>query len=210
MFQKLLELDTDVFLYLNGLHSPQMDGFMWWVSQKYSWLPFYFILLAIIIYRERPVRFIYTLIFITLVIVLNDQISVLIKGLIERPRPSRNPDIADMVHVINDYRGGRYGFVSSHAANVFGAAAFLAGRFKDARWGIFLYLWAALVSYSRIYLGVHYPLDIICGGLMGIILGIQCYVYNVKTVVAVERQISIYKNKKALKERRKKARETVK
>lgn len=199
MLQKLLELDTNVFLFLNGFHSPQMDSFMWWVSGTTSWIPLYAVLLIIIIYRERPVRFIYTVIFIALVVLLCDQISVLIKNLVERPRPSHNPDIEEVIHLVNNRRAGKYGFVSSHAANTFGVAAFLTNQFKNAKWGVFLFAWATLVSYSRIYLGVHYPLDILCGALLGIILGVQCYVYKVWTVVFVERRINMRKEKKAIK-----------
>lgn len=199
MFRWLLELDKDVFLYLNGIHSPQWDSIMWWISRTNSWIPLYIILLIVIIYKERPFRFVFTLLFLAIVVLLSDQISVLIKNLVERPRPTHNSEIAGLVHMVNGYKGGTYGFLSSHAANVFGVATFLANQFKDFKWRFFLFSWALIVSYSRIYLGVHYPLDIICGAILGSLIGIQCYVFKVRTVVAVERRIDIYKEKKVAK-----------
>ena len=184
----LVELDKKAFLFLNGKHSPVWDEIMWWISGKTSWIPFYVILLIIIIYRERPYKFIYTIVFVAIVVFLCDKLSVLIKDFIERPRPTHDPVIANMVHIVKNYRGGTYGFVSSHAANTFGVAVFLASWFKNNKWSLFLIAWATIVSYSRIYLGVHYPLDIIFGALLGILIGSQCYVYKVWTMVYIERK----------------------
>ncbi len=207
MLRWLLDLDKDVFLFLNGLHSPEWDKIMWWISHENSWIPLYVILLIVLIYQDRSYRVFFTLLFLGLVILLNDQISVLIKNLVERPRPTHNPEIADLVHIVKDYRGGQYGFVSSHAANVFGLAVYLLNQFKNIKWSIFLIVWATVVSYSRIYLGVHYPLDIICGAVMGILIGTQCYVYKVKTTVAVQHRINIRKEKKEEKRKAQKAAE---
>ena len=196
MFRWLIELDKDALLYLNHFNSPIWDDIMWWISRTNSWIPLYIILLGFIIYRERPYRFIYTVLFLILVVVLCDQISVLIKNLVERPRPTHDPDIADMVHIVNNYRGGKYGFVSSHAANTFGVAIYLVNQFKHFKWTLFLLAWATVVCYSRIYLGVHYPLDIFFGAILGMMIGIQCYVFKVRTVVYIERRLEIRKERK--------------
>ena len=196
MFQWFIELDKKAFLYLNGIHSPAWDEVMLWVSRTASWIPLYIILLIIIIYRERPLRFIFTILFVAITVLLCDQISVFIKNLVERPRPTHSSDIADLVHVVNNYRGGMYGFVSSHAANVFGVATFLSSQFKHFRWSLLLFAWAALVAYSRIYLGVHYPLDIVCGAALGALTGTQCYVFKVRTAVYFERKSEIRKEKR--------------
>lgn len=107
-----------------------------------------------------------------------DQTSVkLFKDVFERLRPCHQPTIAHLVHVVNDHCGGQYGFVSSHAANTFAFAAFLGGVFaQKVKWfSCVLWVWAAIVAYSRIYLGVHYPGDIIGGALLGILIGRLVY-----------------------------------
>ena len=196
MLNWLLELDKDLFLYLNGKHSPVWDCIMWWISGKTSWIPLYVVLLFIIIYRERPYKFIYAIVFLAIVVLLCDQISVVIKNMLERPRPTHDPIIADMAHIVNDYRGGKFGFVSSHAANCFGVAAFLSFWFKRYKWTLFLMAWATIVSYSRIYLGVHYPLDIICGALLGIMTGVICYVCKIQAMTYIERKIENRRSRK--------------
>ena len=196
MLDWLVELDKRCFLFLNSKHSPAWDDIMWWISGNKIWIPLYIVLLAVIIYKELPYRFIFTILFIAVTVALCDKISVFIKNWVERPRPTHDSGIADLVHIVNNYKGGAYGFVSSHAANVFGVATFLSLQFKHYKWEIFLYVWAIAVSYSRIYLGVHYPLDIIFGALLGVLIGIQLYVLKVRTAVFVERKLSNRKRKK--------------
>ena len=196
MWNWFIELDKKAFLYLNGIHSPEWDGIMWWISSFAPWILLYIFLIIVIIYKERPYRFIFTILFLVIAVTLCDQISVLIKFLVERPRPSHDPEISGMVHILNGYRGGAYGFVSSHAANSFGTASFLSNQFKHFKWTLFLFTWAILVTYSRIYLGVHYPLDIICGAILGVIIGIQCYIYKVRITVYFERSSEIRREKK--------------
>ena len=196
MIQWLIEFDKKAFLYFNSMHSPAWDNVMWWVSGNKLWIPLYIILLIIIIYKERPYRFIFTILFVALAVGLSDPISVLIKNLVERPRPSHDPEISNLVHIVNNYRGGTYGFVSSHAANFFAVACFLSNQFKHFRWSVFLFFWATLIVYSRVYLGVHYPMDIICGATLGALVGIICYNLKVRTVVYVEQRIEERKAKK--------------
>jgi len=194
MLQWFIELDKNVFLYINGIHSPAWDNVMWWITRASTWIPLYIVLLVIVIYKERPYRFIFTILFVALVVTLCDQFSVLIKNLVERPRPTHDPEIANLVHIVNNYRGETYGFVSSHAANFFGVATFLSNQFKHFRWSLFLFIWALVIVYSRVYMGVHYPLDIICGAMLGVLIGILCYTLKVRTAVYVEQRIE---NRKA-------------
>jgi undecaprenyl-diphosphatase len=141
------------------------------ISDKEFWYPFYGILILIMVWRYKW-NAIITLLFIALLITLSDQISVKgFKEVFERWRPTHNPEIRDIVHTVKGYRGGDYGFVSSHAANTFAMAFFTTKLFRNRYYGWFIFIWAAVVSYSRIYLGVHYPLDIIGGALLGILLG---------------------------------------
>lgn len=167
--ETLIELDESLFFFLNGLHSPWMDTIMYYASEKYTWLPLYAFLLALII-REYGWQTIAWLVAIALAITLADQItSGFMKPFFERFRPSRDPEFAEgLVHIVNDYRGGRFGFASSHAANSFATATILHLILRPAyRYTGWLFVFAAFVSYSRIYLGVHYPGDVLVGGLIG-------------------------------------------
>ncbi|MGM0567285.1 MAG: phosphatase PAP2 family protein [Bacteroidota bacterium] len=175
MIETLEKLDQQLFLFLNGIHSPFWDTVMYWISDKYFWFPFYAVLIGIIIYKERK-KSIPILIAIAVLITLADQLSVhLFKEVFERFRPCRpESPIHEMVHIVNNHCGGQYGFISSHATNSFAAATLLAGVLGKYFRGFaaFIMIWAAVVSYSRIYLGVHYPGDVLGGAIFGILLGL--------------------------------------
>jgi undecaprenyl-diphosphatase len=152
-----------------------MDGIMWQISTKTIWIPFYAILIFFMIWKRKKYCWI-TILSIALMILLSDQIADLIKDSVQRFRPSHNPIIENIVHVLKApdgriYRGGDFGFVSSHASNSFAAAAFISMFFAKRWLTILMFTWAVLVCYSRIYLGVHYPLDVLCGGLLGFSVG---------------------------------------
>ncbi len=172
MMTFLLQIDHWLFRLINGLHHPFLDEIMWIFSQRFYWIPLYALLLFLIIkkYRKASAVIIFALI---VTIVLSDQISVLIKDNVMRLRPSHNPDYENVIHLVHEYKGGTYGFVSSHAANVsaFVTYLLLIPVFQKKRYWYLLVLWAFLVSYSRIYLGVHYPADIAGGIMIGILIG---------------------------------------
>jgi undecaprenyl-diphosphatase len=171
MLEKILQIDTDLFLFLNGLHVPFLDPIMVFISGKLTWLPFY-LFLVFLMYRKFGWRLVWVLIGAALVVTLADQTSVhLFKNIFERLRPCHNPEIREFIHLAAGRCYGKFGFVSSHAANTFGVAVFLAFVFKTRWFTWFILAWAALVSYSRIYLGVHYPADILVGGLLGAVCG---------------------------------------
>jgi undecaprenyl-diphosphatase len=174
MIDFLTNLDSQLFLFLNGLHSEFWDSIMWWVSGKEEWIPLYMVILGWLIFRFKW-RILYLIPFIVLLIVLSDQISVLIKNTVQRFRPTHDPEIGNLVNTLNNYRGGKFGFVSSHAANSFALAIFTSLILKNKWFTVFIFFWAALVSYSRIYLGVHYPGDILFGALLGIALGMVTF-----------------------------------
>lgn len=176
MLEILKNIDTQLFVFLNGIHSPAWDKIMWWITGTNSWIPMYALIVGYIVYKYRW-KAIITLIFIALVVTLTDQISVHgFKEVFQRLRPCHNPELKDIVHLVNNKCGGRFGFVSSHAANTFGVAFFLANLFKNKYFSIFIFLWASVVSYSRIYLGVHYPFDILGGAALGGIIGFLVYI----------------------------------
>jgi undecaprenyl-diphosphatase len=171
MIELLKHIDTQVLLYLNSLNSPFLDKVMWFISERNTWIPFYLVLLGFVIYKFKKQSWIVLLAIIVL-IVLSDQISSgIIKPLVERLRPSHDPVIGNQIHIVNNYRGGLYGFISSHAANTFAIAVFLALLFKRKVFTISIIIWASIVSFSRIYLGVHYPGDVLCGAILGTGLG---------------------------------------
>jgi len=167
--------DTQLFIFLNGIHSPFWDPVMFWITKTNSWIPAYVILLIAIIYKQRKGAII-TLLFIGLLIFLSDQISVhFFKDVFQRLRPCHTPELQDIVHLVKNKCGGKFGFVSSHAANTFALASFLSFLFKYKPFTIIAFLWAAIVSYSRIYLGVHFPLDVLCGAILGFIIGFAVF-----------------------------------
>ncbi|MGD2034699.1 MAG: phosphatase PAP2 family protein [Bacteroidales bacterium] len=175
MSDKLIALDTQLFLWLNSQHSPFWDKVMWLVSGKIEWLPLYLILVAFIIYRYRW-QSLAIIVSIIIAVALADHLAVkAFKEVFERLRPSHNPEIQDLVHIVNNYRGGLYGFVSNHAANSFSLAMFLSLLLKNKLFTAGIFFWAILVSYSRIYLGVHYPGDILGGAALGMVIGWLAY-----------------------------------
>lgn len=164
----LLELDRDVFLFLNSLNTPWLDSVMPWITRTESWIPLYLVLLYLVIREFRKDSWA-VLVGIALTIVIADQVtSNLMKPFFERLRPSHDPTLEGLVHIVNGYRGGLYGFASGHAANTFGVTTFLVSVLSRYRWMSWLFLWAGLMTYSRIYLGVHYPGDILVGAIVGI------------------------------------------
>lgn len=169
---QLIELDKELFLYLNSLHTLWLDPVMFWLTKTIVWLPLYLFLLYII-YKNYKTKSWIVFIGIAITIFLADQItSGFMKPFFERLRPSREPSLEGMVHLVNGYKGGMYGFASSHAANTFGIAAFLSLLFhKKYAWINWIFGWSFITGYTRIYLGVHYPGDILVGGIIGIICG---------------------------------------
>ena len=190
MIEYLNRLDTDLFLFLNGFNSPFWDRVMWFVSGKLEWLPLYIILAGWLIYKFRW-KAVLVFIFTALLITASDQLSVkMFKEVFQRLRPCRNEEIIDLVYIVNGYCAGKYSFVSSHAANSFALAAFTSLILKNRAYSWFIYSWAAVVSYSRIYLGVHYPGDVLGGAVLGIGVGVMLWLlYRYVSSLEVVRRI---------------------
>jgi len=171
--------DKELFLLLNGNAGPAMDWFMVMVSEKYFWLPLY-VLFLWLIYRNYGVKgALLAILAVAVSVTMTDQSSVqLFKFQFERFRPCHNLELQGLFHqpeVIGC--GGRFGFVSSHAANFFGVSTLigLSLRHRYPRIMLWLYLWAGLIAYSRVYLAKHYPADILGGAILGILLGYLAY-----------------------------------
>ena len=173
-------LDQHLFLFLNSLNSPFFDKVMYTVSGRVIWIPLYLSILIFLGIRYKR-KFLVILLFIILAATLSDQISVLIKNIVQRIRPCHEPALEGLIHIVKGDCGGLYSFVSSHATNSFDVAL-LSLLFIGKRWfTISIVLWASIISYSRIYLGVHYPGDVLCGAIVGAFIGWSAYKLYVMT-----------------------------
>ena len=167
-------IDTDLFLFLNGLHSDWLDNVMIAITLMWAWIPLYLLLIYWVV-KQYGKRCWWIFLAVGIVVLCSDQLSAHVcKPLFHRLRPCYNADFQDLIYLPKGLAGGKYGFVSSHAANTFAVAAFLTPALQKGRsWiGIVLYLWAFISSYSRIYMGYHYPGDILCGAILGILVGL--------------------------------------
>ena len=174
--QQLIELDKEVLLALNGCHSLFWDGFMWTATKTITWIPVAAALLYVIFKNNKLKQAATILLLLALCVTLADQItSGFCKPFFARFRPTQDPDIMYLVHTVNGYRGGMYGFMSSHAANTFAVAMFVSLLIRNWLMTLATFSWAMLATYSRIYLGVHYPGDILCGATVGMLVAVLLY-----------------------------------
>ncbi|MDR0742903.1 MAG: phosphatase PAP2 family protein [Tannerella sp.] len=174
MLEKILDYEEGAFLWLNSYHAPFGNQFMWLFSGKIFWIPLATLFIFMLFYKNRKhwKETLLVLAAIALVITLCDQFaSGICKPMFTRFRPTHHPEFMDKVQTVFDYRGGRFGFISGHAANAFGFATLTSLIFRYRFYSVALYLWATINSYSRIYLGVHFISDIIPGIVAGLLFG---------------------------------------
>lgn len=172
--ESLEALDRSAFLAINGWHAPWADQPMLLVSEMITWFPLYLFFLFLIQRRFGWNGLWWSIPVIGIMVLCSDKGSVLLfKENVQRLRPCHEPSLDGLVHLVKEGCGGLYGFVSSHASNHFAIALFMVGVTGGTpRWAIpALLIWAALISYSRVYLGVHYPGDVLVGGLYGAAIG---------------------------------------
>lgn len=171
--QSILEWDKDLFLYLNGFNSDFWDTIMMLNTRKETWIPLYLTLLYYIVknYRNKAVLIIVALV---LVVAGADQLAGLLKVTVQRLRPVHDPAIEHLVHNVL-HKGGLYGFVSAHAANSVAILVFTATLFKRRSYFYMMLIWTVIFCYTRIYSGVHYPLDLLGGALVGWGIGFSVY-----------------------------------
>ena len=182
----LKSIDQKLLLFLNGQHNTFFDFVMYWASDRFIWIPFYLLLLFFVVKKFGKKAYL-VLVLVAAMIAVSDQVSSgLVKNMVQRLRPCHDPEIQDRVHLVEGVCGGSFGFYSSHASNTWALALFLilifkhrmragATRTNESRDGLIplyaaLVVYASLVSYSRIYLGTHYPFDVLTGVATGTIL----------------------------------------
>ena len=177
MIEQILNFDKNLFLIVNQSGITSLDSLMLFITNKFSSIPIYLFLVFLIFKYERKKAFL-ILTCILLLIVLTDQGSVkLFKNTFERLRPCH---VMDNIRLVKENCGGKFGFISSHAANTFGLALFLSKIFRKNIITITLIFWASIISFSRIYIGVHYPIDILGGFFWGLICAFfVIYIYKI-------------------------------
>ncbi|WP_291868814.1 phosphatase PAP2 family protein [Maribacter sp.] len=173
MLEQLLQLDKSLFLQLNNLGNPAWDSFWLFVTNKVNSIPIYLVLLFVS-YKELGLkRTLLLLVTVGVMIGVTDQLANFFKYGVQRLRPCHDDEVNTLMRLVKNHCGGKYGYFSAHAANSFAVAVFftnvLKSKFKYV--GILLLIWAALVAYSRVYIGVHFPLDILTGIGVGLFLG---------------------------------------
>lgn len=170
MLDKILSLDQKLFIYLNSLGSETYDGFWLIITKQTSWIPFFLVLLYFIYKKLGTKKTLHLLFFVSVLLLFTDQITNLFKNGFQRLRPCNNPEINSFIRIVQFRKS--FSFFSGHAANTMAVATFLYFIFKkNFNYFWLLFLWPLIFAYSRIYLGLHYPIDIICGYLFGAILG---------------------------------------
>ncbi len=176
MLSQLIEYDQQLLLAWNGSDSIYWDGVWMTITLVGTWALFYASLLYVLIRSYKASQILFVILFLALAILLADQVaSGICKPYFHRFRPTHEPLLEGQVDIVNGYMGGLYGFMSSHAANGFAICVFLSLVFRYGWITMVMLLYAILTSFSRIYLGVHYPGDILCGGLWGVICGLLAY-----------------------------------
>ena len=172
-FDRFLQWDRELLILINGFHTPWLDSVMMFMTHLFYWAPLY-ALLVYLLFRNFKHKAWLLLIGALLTILLTEAVtSEIMKPYFARLRPSHDPGLLGVIHLVDGYTGDLFGFSSGHAADTFGLALFFWFTLRPIyKWAALLFVWAGCVSYTRIYLGVHFPGDILAGLLLGLCCGV--------------------------------------
>ncbi|GGK49488.1 MULTISPECIES: phosphatase PAP2 family protein [Flavobacteriaceae] len=177
MIDSIIDKDIELLIFLNNLGTTQWDGFWLIITNKFSAIPLYILLLYLIFKYYGLKRTVVLVLFVVVLIAVSDQTSNLFKYGFKRLRPCHDENIAHLIRLVKERCGGLYSYFSAHASNAMAIAVFFSFLLKDKvkYLSYFLIIWAVFVAYSRIYIGVHFTLDVLTGAIIGGLYATLCY-----------------------------------
>ena len=174
-FNAIIEWDRELLVNINSLNAPFGDKIMWWISDRFVWIPLYLSIIFFLVKTKGKDAMIAALA-VGLCVLIADQVaSGFCKPFFERLRPTHDPELKDILHIVNDYRSSLYGFCSSHASNTFGIATLTCLLFRNRWYAALIFSWALLNCYSRMYLGVHTPADVFVSSALALVFVFGLY-----------------------------------
>lgn len=181
----ILSFDKELFVYLNGLGNENWDTFWMTITNQLSWIPLYLLFLILIIKQLGWKKGLILVVFTALLVTFSDQFSNLMKNSFERLRPNRDPSINEFIRILKNNKS--FSFISGHATTSSAVTLFMHLTLrKYYKYTLLFFIWPILFAYSRIYIGVHFPLDIICGALFGVLIGLLFYTLSLKLLAKMD------------------------
>jgi undecaprenyl-diphosphatase len=174
LLDKIIQYDKDLLVYLNGLGTENWDGFWLLITNQLSWIPLYLVFLYMVFRSFGWKKTLGLLLLTALMITFSDQFTVFMKNYFERLRPNRDPSINQLIRILKN--NSSFSFVSGHATTSMAVSLFMYLRLREYYpYTVFFFIWPLLFAYSRVYIGVHFPLDVITGALIGLLIGFSFY-----------------------------------
>lgn len=182
---KIIQYDKELLVYLNSFGNENWDSFWMTITNQFSWIPLYVLFLALILKALGWKKGLALMVFTALLITFSDQLTVFIKNYTERLRPNRDPQINEIIRIIKNNTS--FSFVSGHATTSTAVSFFMHLTLKKYyKYTIFFFIWPILFAYSRIYIGVHFPIDVTLGAILGLLIGFVFYRLSLKLLLKVD------------------------